>query len=447
MAHPWDERWLQGNRLGSGGQGVTYLVTDKHDPSSQGVLKYLRNNKSVSSRARMKREVASLQLLAALKARVPNVLDHNTEYSADPSVELYLVMKHIPGDTLEEFRGGRTRLPVDHAINFALNLCETIKIAHKEGVLHRDIKPNNIIVSNAESSSLFIVDYGLSFNADDEDVTVTLETFKNKFLDLPETNTPGGDLRDARSDVTAACAIFYYLLTGHKVGQLQDSSGRLAHLRHGFTVKESVPDDARQTQIELILSRGLSPSIMSRFQNIEEFSNRLSTLLDQSSESYVQDPIALAAELSNQFRAQDRKTQIMEFKPAATQLLKGLTARIDQIGKQLGRFNSSMKAGGQNGPKLDGSLDYVAGPFNAHVRVDHHQLHQGRVYMIASRDEQSVVLGCDIEPGSNKGETTLHEWQEIAWYEGDPTDILDTLVAEYKQWLSHKLTAIASEVL
>lgn len=56
MAHPWDENWDVGQRLGKGGQGLTHLATRKTDPSAQGALK---NKKDAQARARMHREVAS----------------------------------------------------------------------------------------------------------------------------------------------------------------------------------------------------------------------------------------------------------------------------------------------------------------------------------------------------------------------------------------------------
>src|SRR5262245_45124081 len=147
MPHPWETAWEVLDRLSVGGQGVTHLVKAKID-GSQGVLKYLKNNKSAAARGRMRREVASLQSLAPLGASVPKVIEHNTDAADDASVELYLVMEHIPGQTLKQFVEGVQRLPVDSALRFTLELCRTVGIAHKETVVHRDLKPDNIIVTD-----------------------------------------------------------------------------------------------------------------------------------------------------------------------------------------------------------------------------------------------------------------------------------------------------------
>ena len=59
---PWDDKWEIEREIGGGGQGLTYLVRNKLD-SSLGVLKRLKNNKSVAQRARMNREAANLSVL------------------------------------------------------------------------------------------------------------------------------------------------------------------------------------------------------------------------------------------------------------------------------------------------------------------------------------------------------------------------------------------------
>lgn len=445
MGHPWEGSWTINKPLGNGGQGVTRLVSAVGDGSNLGVLKCLKNNRSMAARARMRREVASLQSLAAIGARVPQVLDHNTETYAEKNSELFLVMSFVEGSTLKEFVESFQCLPVDQAIEFTLGLCDIVKVAHTEGVLHRDIKPDNIIVNSPSRQGLFIVDYGLSFNTNDDDLTETAETFRNKFLDLPETNTPGGDRRDPRSDITALSAIFYYLLTGHHAGHLQDSSGRLPHLRPGYAIRELV-SDPRTPQIELFLSRGLSPALQNRFQDIDEFASRLETLAGQGADIGEIDPVRTAAELSMQLRQLDRKTQLMEFRPKADELLNKLTEFVNAYGRQLGLFKVYMSNGGNEGPILDGNLDKVTGVYTQAVDVEHHGRKRERLYRVASRQEQCVVVACEC-PRSQKNKFVPEHWRELAWYDDEITDVLPLLQAEFKQWLNRQLQEVAAELL
>jgi serine/threonine-protein kinase len=394
----------------------------------------------------MNREVAALQSLRALKAKVPDVLDHNTAASNEMDVELYLVMEYIAGPTLKEFVEQRGMLTIDRAAYFALSLCDTLKIAHSEGILHRDIKPDNIIVRDESANELYIVDYGLSFNAQDDDLTQTVETFRNKFLDLPETNTPGGDRRDPRSDVTAVCAVFYFMLTGHHPGHLQDSAGKMPHLRPGFAVRNAIAGDARITQVELILSGGLAPPLQSRFQSVDELSARLAALLQQSGVVSNHDPIATAVELSDRLRQQDRITQIIEFQPVANKLLSDFSNRILAFSGKLGRFNLQMRPGEVTNPALQ-NLDAITGGYLFTLSVAHHSEIRERVYKVASRGEQCVVIAFNAQPGKTPTQLSPSDWQELAWYEGSAGEVAINLENEFKQWLDRNMQEIATEIL
>jgi serine/threonine protein kinase len=445
MSHPWDKHWEEDHPLRPGGQGITRLVKHKEDSGRQGVLKYLKNNKSMQARARMRREVASLQSLAALNGKVPRVLEDNSGSYEDSSVELYLVMEFIDGPTLKEFVEKNGALGIDRAAHFALALCGTMKIAHAESILHRDIKPDNIIVRDADKDDLYLVDYGLSFNKDDSDLTQTAEQFKNKFLDLPETNTPSGSNRDPRSDITAVCGVFYYMLTKHAPGHLQDGSGKMPHLRPGFSLRDSLKDDTRVTQVELILSRGLAPQLQNRFQTIDELSERLTTLLQQAGQQTAADPIARAAELSLHLKERDRKTQLAECRPIANELMNQFIKRVNSIGKELKSFKAGMVRVGLDVPKPN--LEVVSEPCSVTLEVEHHGAQRQRIYLVGARGEQCVVVACTRSIPKRHEQAQFGEWQEVAWYQGQPGDAIDILTNEFKQWLDKNIEEVFNEIL
>src|SRR5262249_50157237 len=152
------------------------------------------------------------------------------------------VMEFVPGKTLRDEVAERKKLGLEEAMAITIDLCQTVAAAHRENVLHRDLKPANIIVRDLTKPDLVIVDYGLSFNHKDEEATVTQvgEQLRNEFLALPETNIPGGDRRDKRSDITALAAIAYYCLTGNAPGHLRDARSLAPHRRPGFSVREAL---------------------------------------------------------------------------------------------------------------------------------------------------------------------------------------------------------------
>src|ERR1700687_321252 len=188
-AEPWEQQWKVTSDLAKGGQGTTRNVISVSNAAQCGVLKKLHNQKNPQQRRRMHREVSSLDILAPAGAKVPRVLGGNTVEHEQPDIQLYFVMEFVPGPTLDSVVKSRQSLPLEKSLAFALDLCCTMRSAHDLDVLHRDLKPDNIIVRDFDRDDLVIVDFGLSFNkqGDEDALTQHGETFRNKFILLPET--------------------------------------------------------------------------------------------------------------------------------------------------------------------------------------------------------------------------------------------------------------------
>ena len=447
MPHPWDEKWDIKENLGSGGQGVTRLAVSKID-DQQGVLKKLKNNRSMTSRTRMSREVLTLEQMHQLGARVPSVIDHNTQLHSDGKTELYLVMEYISGSTVKDYITNRSQLSLDDAITATLSLCEVLRVGHSEGLLHRDIKPDNLIFQDDKIDSLYVVDYGLAFNSSDNEITQPEETFRNKFLDLPENNTPGGNMRDHRSDVTSACAVFYFLLTGHAVGQLQNESGLLPHKRPGYMVRDVIGDDSRCSRVEMILNRGLSPTLSERFQSIEGFMESLNAIEELDSTSQ-RTPIDLAKELSEQIAEGDRKTQIAAMEQIAYPLLNQLDTEIDRkyTGK-LDRFSL------QKIRRHDGNLDNTeydsiseTSIFTLSVQLHPQRKHYHLKFF--ARESQLIACSGHTEFDTKKSIPAVRadKWKEIAWFSQDSHEgLTQTVMNDFENWLSTSMQSLTNKI-
>ncbi|HMO92587.1 MAG TPA: protein kinase [Pirellulaceae bacterium] len=449
MAHPWDDNWDVGNRLGKGGQGLTHLATRKTDPSAQAALKTLKNNKDPQARGRMHREVASLEVLSSAGGSVPRVFDHNTEHYKDTSVELFVAMEYIPGPTLRELVERDGPLGIATATAVTRRICETIDLAHSFPILHRDLKPENVIARSLTDADIVIVDYGLSFNAEDPDVTVTDDTFRNRFLDLPETNTPGGNRRDPRSDVTAACALYYYLLTGHVPGQLQGGDGRLPHMRPGFSLQETVKEKSLIGQLEVLFNRGFAPNVDNRFQTVAEFQGRIALMTADTSGAPPEDPIAVAERASAVLRQRDRKTQLQEFQPHANTIQQALQKFANGFAKKLGRFKLSAGNEGSLGAKLPENLDRVSPhQFKVQINPAHHNHLRIVVYTVASRGEQCVILRQRYSRnGSNNQIEPVDEYEELLWYDATNVPDLAPITTDIQHWINAAIQELTDVVI
>ena len=218
----------------------------------------------------------------------------------------------------------------------------------------------------------------------------------------------------------------------------------MPHLRPGFLIREAIENDARSTQIELLLSQGLAPQLSSRFQNIDEYSSRLKALRAQTAKPENRDPIVTARQLSARLRELDRATQLAEFRPLANQLLQKFQQEVQSISPQLDRFKLSVSIGSGGDPSFGSDVDEIAGPVNVIVQVNHHNKSRRRAYKVASRGEQCVVCAYNFIAGVKP---SYDDWTEIAWYEGSPDDVLPTLKNEFNVWLDVSLGELAAEVL
>lgn len=474
MPNPWEIKWIVGEQIGKGGQGLTYLVTSVANHNQQAVLKKLKNNKDKQARGRMHREVASLETLHNDGGSVPRVFDHNGQFYEDDNVQLYLVMEYIPGQTLRETLNANGPLSLDVSTRIINKIAETIRIAHKYPLLHRDLKPENIIIRDLNNANVFILDYGLSFNAEvDEDVTDTSDTFRNKFLDLPETNTPGGNRRDSRSDITAACGILYYLLTGHAPGQLYGGDGQLPHRRKGHSIRERMPDDPRISQLEIFFDRGFNPNIEDRFQTINEFLERLNLITNQNSQSEIEDPIEVAERESIRLRQYDRKSQLEDFLIVALDIIMEIPKIAGHYAGKLKRFEIitfyNLPSGGMfGGPvtrvitqdlAIPSGIDEVpqARIFARISPKSHNHLSRLIQYSIGSKGMQCVILRARYiqtnTDSQNSVQGTLstimkpvENLKELLWYEGETKPDLTLLKNDFESWLGESMRELVDEL-
>jgi tetratricopeptide (TPR) repeat protein/class 3 adenylate cyclase/tRNA A-37 threonylcarbamoyl transferase component Bud32 len=189
--------------LGAGGMGVVYRARDERLHRSS-ALKFLPPHR-VADPAAKRRFLTEARAVAALDH--PNVCTIY-EIGETPEGQLYLAMPLYEGETLQA-RMLRGPLPVDRAIRIARDIAAGLDAAHQHGIIHRDVKPSNVMLLHDER--LKILDFGVA---------------KVKGLTLTATGAPvgtvaymspeqiRGDEVDHRADVWALGVVLYEMLTG-----------------------------------------------------------------------------------------------------------------------------------------------------------------------------------------------------------------------------------------
>ncbi len=228
-------RYLLLDRVGSGGMGQVHKAV--HARMNRVVaLKVLPPTAALDPGlvARFRREVE-----VAAKLHHPNVV---TAYDADEADGVhFLVMEYVDGRDLGAVVADEGPLPVDRALACIEQAARGLAYAHGEGVLHRDVKPANLLIDDA--GTVKVLDMGLARLESSEGLTTTGDIIGTATTMAPE---QGDDtsLVDERSDVYGLGCTLYYLLTGKHMYEGESALHMLlAHARNPIPpLREACPD-------------------------------------------------------------------------------------------------------------------------------------------------------------------------------------------------------------
>jgi len=191
--------------IGSGGMGVVYRAVQ---PS----LKRFVAIKVLPAHLAENREFVERFMR---EARSVAALDHPSIVSiydiGESDGAYYFVMKFLVGDTLHEYIEEEGRLPLDRALLFAEQLADALGTAHESGVIHRDVKPANIIVDPRETR-VALTDFGIALTLEETRLTQPGTMFGSPIYIAPE-QLEGGDV-DHRADFYSLGSVLYQMLAG-----------------------------------------------------------------------------------------------------------------------------------------------------------------------------------------------------------------------------------------
>lgn len=257
-----------GKLSSEGGQGHTYYA--RHATASNGdathVLKDLKRQNDPERRSRMYQEVANLRILE--HPGVAKYADANAQDYAE-DIELYLVTELIPGKSLAEFVG-RSPVSVDSAVKIALRLLDILEYCHGKQVVHRDIKPDNIILRRDNPEDPVLIDFGLSFNKDNQPAdcaTPASQDIGNRFYVLPEYRTSEGNKREPISDITLVAAVLFYCITGLEPDGPLDEHGNPPHARAAGQERLRRLPNFQQSKVKRIFDAAFASERIKRWQS------------------------------------------------------------------------------------------------------------------------------------------------------------------------------------
>ena len=260
------ERYELERELGQGGMAVVFLAKDlRHD--REVAIKVLHPELSASIGAdRFEREIK-----LAARLQHPNILGLYDSGSADNL--LYYVMPFIKGESLRDRLEREGQLPIDDAVQIALEVAEALGHAHAAGVVHRDIKPENILLSGGHA---LVADFGIARAASEagaQKLTQTGMAVGTPVYMPPEQAV--GDHVGPASDLYSLGCVLYEMLAGEPPFMAKSAQALMA--RHAMEavpsiriVRNTVPEE-----VEDAIFAAMAKVPADRPQNAAQFAEML----------------------------------------------------------------------------------------------------------------------------------------------------------------------------
>lgn len=269
---------LLGNRyeiiekIGEGGMALVYKAKDRL-LNRYVAIKVLKNE-FVNDEEFIKKFRRESQSAASLShPNIVSIYDVGMEKIGDNDI-YYIVMEYIRGKTLKEVIREKGKLMVDETLNYSIQIAEALQHAHKNHIVHRDIKPHNIMIT--EEGIVKVTDFGIARAASSSTVTNTSSIVGSVHYFSPE--QARGGYTDEKSDIYSLGIVMYEMITG-KVPFEGDSpiSVALKHIQENVVPPKEI-DSSIPTGLQNIILKCIKKNQSERYTSAGELLNDLKML-------------------------------------------------------------------------------------------------------------------------------------------------------------------------
>ncbi len=265
------ERYEIGEVLGRGGMAEVHRGRDLR-LGREVAVKVLRSDlaRDPSFQVRFRREAqASASLNHPAIVAVYDTGEDRTALGATP----YIVMEYVEGETLRDVIRREGHLPAERAMALAADICGALDFSHRNGIVHRDVKPGNVMIT--PQGTVKVMDFGIARAVSDSAATMTSTAAVIGTAQYLSPEQARGESVDARSDVYSLGCMLYELVTGAPPFT-GDSPVAVAyqHVREDPRLPSSINPEI-PPELDAIVLKAMSKNPANRYQSAADMRNDL----------------------------------------------------------------------------------------------------------------------------------------------------------------------------
>jgi len=257
-------------KLGSGGMSTVYLARDQ-TLDRQVAVKVMHREMSEQAEQleRFRQEARAVAKLS--NPNVVSVID-----AGEDGGHPYIVFEYVEGETLKHRISREGALGPQEAVAYAIEIGRALSVAHARKMVHRDVKPQNVLID--EEGRAKLTDFGISRQLEQDGMTATGRVLGTTDYVAPEQAMGHG--ADPRSDIYSLGVVLYEMLVGQVPFKAESQVG--VAMKH---VNEELPDVQRRrpevsAAVALVVERATAKDPNGRYQEIGEMLDDLSTALE-----------------------------------------------------------------------------------------------------------------------------------------------------------------------
>lgn len=282
--------WYIDSLIGRGGMGAVFLahhVEDRRKRAAVKVLVPIAGEMKADRTDRMTR--FSREATAMRRLTHPNIVELY-DFVRERDGSLYLAMEFLEGPSLAKILKERGALPAAYAVSLCQPVLSALEAAHKVGVIHRDIKPDNVVLAKVsdgkqETQRIKVVDFGVA-RLQGDSVTDTGQALGTPVYMAPE-QAQGNDI-DERVDIYGVGAVLYELLTGRPPFTPPEAPNPNMAVLALIMTSDPEPLRSRNPDVspalESVVLRAMCRDREQRFRSTAEFAAALQEALERPDE-------------------------------------------------------------------------------------------------------------------------------------------------------------------